>query len=232
MGFLGGFVTGSSSSYSDPSSSLPTNSIPATIINNEQHQPFYCTPQGLQTHRDFTQSYNSGDLVVFKPEQPLMNQGLSLSLSSHQNNHSLELNSQKYVPSLHGTENVAAGGYVDKDVSRSAVPLGPFTGYASILKGSRFLKPAQQLLEEFCNGGREIYVEKVTADSSLMDCNMDGFNTAVIGDDSGVEQRRKKSTLLSMLEEVYYKSSKLIKSNSSYFSLSLILGLICFLIVL
>ncbi|KAL3518405.1 hypothetical protein ACH5RR_020994 [Cinchona calisaya] len=34
---------------------------------------------------------------------------------------------------------------------RGACPLGPFTGYATILKSSRFLKPAQQLLGEFCN---------------------------------------------------------------------------------
>lgn len=34
---------------------------------------------------------------------------------------------------------------------RGAGPLGPFTGYATILKSSKFLKPAQQLLDEFCN---------------------------------------------------------------------------------
>ncbi|KAM1900679.1 hypothetical protein ACFX14_029595 [Malus domestica] len=33
---------------------------------------------------------------------------------------------------------------------RSTGPLGPFTGYATILKSSKFLKPAQQLLDEFC----------------------------------------------------------------------------------
>ncbi|KAK8957655.1 BEL1-like homeodomain protein 9 [Platanthera zijinensis] len=33
----------------------------------------------------------------------------------------------------------------------TAGPLGPFTGYAAILKGSKFLKPAQQLLDEFCH---------------------------------------------------------------------------------
>lgn len=32
-------------------------------------------------------------------------------------------------------------------------PLGPFTGYASVLKSSKYLKPAQQLLDEFCNVG-------------------------------------------------------------------------------
>ncbi|KAK6234661.1 hypothetical protein SCA6_009998 [Theobroma cacao] len=34
---------------------------------------------------------------------------------------------------------------------RHTGPLGPFTGYATILKNSRFLKPAQELLDEFCH---------------------------------------------------------------------------------
>ncbi|KAJ4970536.1 hypothetical protein NE237_003635 [Protea cynaroides] len=34
---------------------------------------------------------------------------------------------------------------------RSMGPLGPFTGYATILKHSKFLEPAQQLMDEFCN---------------------------------------------------------------------------------
>ncbi|KAL4188572.1 hypothetical protein AMTRI_Chr08g202850 [Amborella trichopoda] len=38
-------------------------------------------------------------------------------------------------------------------------PLGPFTGYASILKSSTFLKPAQQLLDEFCNVGQVIQMD-------------------------------------------------------------------------
>ncbi|KAG8644619.1 hypothetical protein MANES_11G148000v8 [Manihot esculenta] len=37
------------------------------------------------------------------------------------------------------------------NVLRNAGPLGPFTGYATILTSSRFLKPAQQLLDEFCS---------------------------------------------------------------------------------
>uniref|UniRef100_A0A6N2KQY3 Alpha-carbonic anhydrase domain-containing protein n=1 Tax=Salix viminalis TaxID=40686 RepID=A0A6N2KQY3_SALVM len=32
----------------------------------------------------------------------------------------------------------------------NASPLGPFTGYATILSSSRFLKPAQELMDEFC----------------------------------------------------------------------------------
>lgn len=33
---------------------------------------------------------------------------------------------------------------------RNPGPLGPFTGYATILRSSKFLRPAQQLLEELC----------------------------------------------------------------------------------
>ncbi|XP_062082129.1 BEL1-like homeodomain protein 1 [Humulus lupulus] len=47
---------------------------------------------------------------------------------------------------------------------RSSGPLGPFTGYATILKSSRFLRPAQQLLDDFC-GSKEINV-KITCDIS------------------------------------------------------------------
>ncbi|KAK7312585.1 hypothetical protein VNO77_36543 [Canavalia gladiata] len=39
---------------------------------------------------------------------------------------------------------------------RNVGPLGPFTGYATILKSSRFLKPCQQLLDQWCceNGSK------------------------------------------------------------------------------
>ncbi|KAL2332020.1 hypothetical protein Fmac_019601 [Flemingia macrophylla] len=41
---------------------------------------------------------------------------------------------------------------------RNVGPLGPFTGYATILKSSRFLKSAQQLLDEICClSGAKVY---------------------------------------------------------------------------
>ncbi|CAK7332275.1 unnamed protein product [Dovyalis caffra] len=36
------------------------------------------------------------------------------------------------------------------NILRNTGPLGPFTGYATILNSSRFFKPAQELLDEFC----------------------------------------------------------------------------------
>ncbi|GAV65444.1 Homeobox_KN domain-containing protein/POX domain-containing protein [Cephalotus follicularis] len=237
MGYVGGHVNGSSSSstshhpYLDPQSSLTIN---PSSIHDISNNPYLYTHHNLQNLRDFEQSINNGgggEVVLFKPE-PLSvthdqsntttGQGLSLSLSSHnthQNNLPLELNLQRYGSGFYG-DKVTVGGYVvpglvgpgsgstSNEVSRSSVPLGPFTGYASILKGSRFLKPAQQLLVEFCDVGRGIYAEKASPDSSLLDPSMDNLNGSGMVDDplgcgDGSEVRRKKSRLISMLDEVY-----------------------------
>ncbi|KAG6631827.1 BEL1-like homeodomain protein 9 [Carya illinoinensis] len=41
-------------------------------------------------------------------------------------------------------------GGISTNTHQNTGPLGPFTGYATILKSSKFLKPAQQLLDELC----------------------------------------------------------------------------------
>ncbi|XVF76706.1 hypothetical protein PTKIN_Ptkin13bG0287900 [Pterospermum kingtungense] len=238
MGFVGGIVNGSSSSstshhhhpFLDPQSSLPLNPSSIHEMNNN---PFLYTPQNLQNLRDFDQSYNNngGEVVVYKPEPLSLNHessatgqaGLSLSLSSHnthQNNLPLELNLQRWKSDIY-SDKVTVSGYVvpsiigasastSDDVSRSSVPLGPFTGYASILKGSRFLRPAQLLLEELCDVGRGIYADKITPDSSLMEPPLQDLSATgnIIDDDplgggDGGESRRNKSRLISMLDEVY-----------------------------
>lgn len=231
MGFVGGVVNGSSSAshdhpYLDGQSSLPVN---PSSIHDMNNSPFLYTPQNLQTIRDFDESYNSGgEVVVYKPEPLSLNhessataQALSLSLSSHnthQNNLPLELNLQRYGSAIY-SDKVTDSGYVvpsiirgsastSNEVSRGSLPLGPFTGYASILKGSRFLRPAQMLLEELCDVGRGLYAEKMTPDSSLMDPSLQNLSGTGIIDDSlsggdGGESRRKKSRLISMLDEVY-----------------------------
>lgn len=96
----------------------------------------------------------------------------------------------------------------DTVLRSSVVPLGPFTGYASVLKGSRFLKPAQQLLEELCDvGGREICAAvKMTADASLMEPPSSeslGSGDPPPPPGDGVDGGKKKSRLLTMLDEVY-----------------------------
>ncbi|KAG0456911.1 hypothetical protein HPP92_022068 [Vanilla planifolia] len=71
-------------------------------------------------------------------------QGLSLSLSS--NPPRVAQMEERFAQRFAGgaVQGIAGGG------RPAAGPLGPFTGYATILKSSKFLKPAQQLLDEFC----------------------------------------------------------------------------------
>ncbi|KAK7292892.1 hypothetical protein RJT34_15748 [Clitoria ternatea] len=193
--------------------------------HNSNNNPFLY--QGLQNLREYDNNgcYNvgGGEMMVFKPEP------LSLSLSSNSNsnnnnynnsssssynnnNNPLELNLQRYGSVIYGDK---LGGCVipglvggNSEVSRNSVPLGPFTGYASILKGSRFLKPAQLLLEELCDVGvRGIYAsEKISPDASLMEPSHHESSGTGVDDplgEYGNEGRKKKCRLLTMLDEVY-----------------------------
>ncbi|XP_073062968.1 BEL1-like homeodomain protein 9 [Primulina eburnea] len=168
------------------------------------------------------QSFHGNEVVVYTRE-PNSNcaaaasgQSLSLSLSSnHNNNLPLELNLQRYDSTMLGNSKVGGGYFVtgnggsSTQLSRSSVPLGPFTGYASVLKGSRFLKPAHQLLEELCDVGRGIFADKIAVDSSLLEPPLESLSGNGVDDNSslncsdGGEQTRNKSRLLSMLDEVY-----------------------------
>lgn len=81
--------------------------------------------------------------------------------------------------------------------ARSLVPLGPFTGYASILMRSKFLRPAQQLLDDFCG----------IVHFQASDFQMDGFtDSAVLRDfiafSNRVDRSWRNSKLIMMLEEV------------------------------
>ncbi|KAG7642329.1 Homeobox-like domain superfamily [Arabidopsis suecica] len=104
-----------------------------------------------------------------------------------------------------------------RDVGNAAVlstmnihgPLGPFTGYASILKSSRFLEPAQKMLEEFCIS----YASKIISrrESTSMedddddDDNLSGFSSS--SEPLEPKNRLKKAKLLFLQEEVckWYK---------------------------
>ncbi|MED6211925.1 BEL1-like homeodomain protein [Stylosanthes scabra] len=154
------------------------------------------------------------------------------------NNLPLELNLQRYgamicggggvIPGLvvgggGGNNNSSGGSGCSNEVSRSCssviVPqmMGPFTGYASVLKGSRFLKPAQQLLEELCDvGGGGVGAEDkiIVADASLMEpttstttplmeCLNHHEDPLLADHGAAAVESRKKSRLLTMLDEVY-----------------------------
>uniref|UniRef100_A0A453FXG0 POX domain-containing protein n=2 Tax=Aegilops tauschii TaxID=37682 RepID=A0A453FXG0_AEGTS len=91
----------------------------------------------------------------------------------------------------------------------AAWPYGPFTGYATVLGRSRFLGPAQKLLEEICDvGGAAAHADTSVLDEGLLDADaMDGADDAAgheldtSGPMSGAEQQWKKTRLISMMEE-------------------------------
>ncbi|XP_061343491.1 BEL1-like homeodomain protein 9 [Gastrolobium bilobum] len=82
---------------------------------------------------------------------------------------------------------------------RNWVPIGPFTGYASILKRSRFLKPAQQLLEDLCGS----VWDPPPMDSLSENDNDEDPITGISGD--AIQHQWRDSKLACMLEEVYKK---------------------------
>ncbi|KAJ1286216.1 hypothetical protein BS78_03G336000 [Paspalum vaginatum] len=95
----------------------------------------------------------------------------------------------------------------------SSGPFGPFTGYAAVLGRSRFLAPAEKLLEEICDvGGAAPRLDRTASDEGLLDADpmeaidhdMDGADRAAsdAGHISGAEQQWKKTKLISMMEEV------------------------------
>nr|KJB16915.1 hypothetical protein B456_002G255800 [Gossypium raimondii]KJB16918.1 hypothetical protein B456_002G255800 [Gossypium raimondii] len=181
-GFVGGIFNSSPSlDHLNPSS--------IHDMNNNNNNQFLYTPQNL-SYDNNNGGGGAGEVVVYKPEP------LSLSLSSHYTHQNSSIYTDM-VPAIFSGANGSTS---------NSVPLGPFTGYASILKGSRFLRPAQQLLEELCDVGKGIYTEK----ASLMELPplqnshtnpLDGGDSG--GSGGGGDGQRKKSTLISILDEVY-----------------------------
>lgn len=80
----------------------------------------------------------------------------------------------------------------------NATPMGPFTGYASILGRSRFLRPAQELLDDFCRGNGDSFENEA---SKLLEDSGSWFGEDDGGDD--ISRRCNNPTLMSMLHEVY-----------------------------
>ncbi|CAI9262694.1 unnamed protein product [Lactuca saligna] len=90
------------------------------------------------------------------------------------------------------------------DIPTAVMNHGLYTGYASILKGSKFLKPAKQLLDETCDVGFRFSAEKFPVNCGLIDPPpLDNLRTSVDDPSCGGAYKRKRSTLTSLLDEVY-----------------------------
>ncbi|KAG9155922.1 hypothetical protein Leryth_004179 [Lithospermum erythrorhizon] len=145
-------------------------------LHKNINTPHFLTSEGLK-YNILDQSFHGNG-----------NKGLSLSLSSSQNHFNRS-----------GGDGGVGGGVLswNDDVS-----LGYLLNYGSMLKGSRFLKPTQQLLDELC------YVSRYAGDDDDYGLNDSLSENAIIIDDpqscigGGDNSNRRKSRLISLLHEV------------------------------
>ncbi|KAM0875807.1 hypothetical protein ACQ4PT_036561 [Festuca glaucescens] len=134
--------------------------------------------------------------------------GGAAQIPSH--NFGLSLSSSSSNPPPQPRRHLGGGG-----AGVATGPYGPFTGYAAVLNRSRFLGPAQKLLEEICDvGGRPAQMDRCSDDGLL---DMDAMDAAGdVGHEmdssdraaaeavtvSGAEQQWRKTRLISLMEEV------------------------------
>ncbi|EOA28638.1 hypothetical protein CARUB_v10024860mg [Capsella rubella] len=131
---------------------------------------------------------------------------MNFSATSHTNKKGFSLSLSSEVTPFRDSGDVAVLSMMNMNG-----PLGPFTGYASILKSSRFLEPAQNMLEDFCisNALRTISGSESTSmdndDSSeiLSSTNhaVDGFSSSS-SEALEPKNRLKRAKLLVLQEEV------------------------------
>ncbi|KAK4342841.1 hypothetical protein RND71_038657 [Anisodus tanguticus] len=171
----------------DPSIVLPSD---LSIFQEINGNPFLYAPQ---IPRFLDQSYQRTEPLLSSSSVTIAhhNSNNSTSNSNGQGNLSLSLSSLHHTSSTNNDMS-------SKSITTSCVPLGPFTGYSLILKRSKFLKPAQILLEELCDVSKGINHGN-DDDSNLMIDPPQAYS-------NGEEQYgKKKSRLISMLDEVYQK---------------------------
>lgn len=158
--------------------------------------------------------WNSIDPNAAARDTPRAQQGLSLSLSSQQPGYG---SSQAQAPAISGDDmRISAG----SPSSASGVTNGVSGMRSTVLLSSKYLKAAQELLDEFVNVGNGIKSEilkkgdrsKVTGESSV-GASVDG-GTSAGGEGSGKraaelstaerqEIQMKKAKLINMLDEVF-----------------------------
>lgn len=179
------------------------NSTSSLQLQNCQvplYDPSIVLPSDLSIFQEI-----NGNPFLYTPQIPRFLDQLSSSsvTIAHHNNSNSNTNGQGNLSlslsSLHHTTTGNNNDLSSKSITTTTncVPLGPFTGYSLILKRSKFLKPAQFLLDELCDVGKGIYVDD--DDSTLM---MDPPQAYSNGDE---QFGKKKSRLISMLDEVYQK---------------------------
>lgn len=98
------------------------------------------------------------------------------------------------------------------NINRTGGPLGPFTGYATILKSSRFLKPAQELLDEFCTLAGTKVANTDAFDRSHSDQISASVSASADGDDLGINDKdigRKGNSSSAISSSIFHGSNQI-----------------------
>uniref|UniRef100_A0A453FXG3 Homeobox domain-containing protein n=1 Tax=Aegilops tauschii subsp. strangulata TaxID=200361 RepID=A0A453FXG3_AEGTS len=180
---------------------------------HQQHQAGAWPPPAFYSYASSSSSYSPHSPTVPQGQQLVLNGLTAQQVTAQQfpqiptQNFSLSLSSASSNPA---TTPPAPRKQEPGAAAPAAWPYGPFTGYATVLGRSRFLGPAQKLLEEICDvGGAAAHADTSVLDEGLLDADaMDGADDAAgheldtSGPMSGAEQQWKKTRLISMMEEV------------------------------
>ncbi|KAK1588344.1 hypothetical protein Q3G72_022354 [Acer saccharum] len=104
-------------------------------------------------------------------------------------------------------------GTTNYNIHRGGGPLGPFTGYATILKSSRFSKPAQELLDGFCSitGSKLVKTfdasERLSGDQVSASVSASADGDAVDAADKEVGAKGNNSSVVS--SSTFYSSNQI-----------------------
>ncbi|KAJ9555507.1 hypothetical protein OSB04_010121 [Centaurea solstitialis] len=152
--------------------------------------------------------HRDGTMVGGTNEPNCITQGLSLSLSSVPH-------PKPEFPNLHSGSKAGLKtdllGNSDPKVSsfahRNVGPLGPFTGYATILKNSKYLKPAQELLNDNCQVGGHELVQRCDNTHKILEEEM-----SRVSGESGNSGGASSSTIYGSNEHIAGRSGSLPES--------------------
>ncbi|KAJ7971679.1 BEL1-like homeodomain protein 1 [Quillaja saponaria] len=192
--------------------------LPTTASQDHNHHPMHAQQDVSALHgfmpRMHYNLWNSIDANTAARETPLSQQGLSLSLSSQQAGYGTfrvdrEVPSPGQAPAVSTDDMRVSGG---SSSSASGVTNG-VSGMQSVLLSSKYLKAAQELLDEVVNVNNGVKTESAKKTNGQNNKVIIGeSSTAVSGDDSvGGEASVKRAELSTAdRQEIQMKKAKLI----------------------
>ncbi|GLT90128.1 hypothetical protein SLE2022_080770 [Rubroshorea leprosula] len=188
---------------------IPLSTTPASTVNAATHDPAshdFSHLHGL-VQRVHYNLYNPIDPTGAARDAPSAQQGLSLSLSSQHQQHPPGFGSQ--AQAMSGEDVKVSGG---SPSSGSAVTNG-VSGMQGLLLGSKYLKAAQELLDEVVNVNKTELAKRNTGNNNSSSSKVAGESSAAAGDGSpSSEAGGKPGAELSTAErqEIQMKKAKLI----------------------